>query len=74
MPVVIVWPGGAELPYLASCVSEEDMIFQALSLNRIYNLTFYNKRLEQGVFLYRECEGWRWVVYICGRRTIIFFK
>ena len=59
--------GGGVLPYLASWVSEEDMIFKALSLNRIYNFTFSNvKLLEQGVFLYRVCEGWRWAVYIWG--------
>ena len=51
---------GGFLPYLASRVSEEDMIFKALSLNRTYKFTFSNvKRLEQGVFLYRVCEGWR---------------
>ena len=30
------------LSYLASFVSDEDMIFKALSLNRLYDFDFYN--------------------------------
>ena len=33
------------------------MIFKALSLYRVYNFTFYNKRLEQGVDLFKPVMG-----------------
>ena len=33
------------------------MIFKALSLYRVYNFTFYNKRLEQGVDLFGSGMG-----------------
>ena len=33
------------------------MIFKALSLNRVNNFTFYNKRLEEGVDLFGPGMG-----------------
>ena len=33
------------------------MIFKVLSLYRVYNFTFYNERLEQGVDLFKPVMG-----------------
>ena len=33
------------------------MIFKVLSLYRVYNFTFYNKRLELGVDLFKPVMG-----------------
>ena len=44
----LIWP---------HCVSEEDRIFKALSLNRVNNFTFYNKLPELGVDLFGSGIG-----------------
>ena len=58
-PVVIVladYQGGYSLIW-SHCVREVDMILNAFSLKRVYNFTFYNKRLEQDVDLFGPGMG-----------------